>query len=126
MIPLRFAGTVYFVAAAFVSAAESGLTGLALNVGSGGHYSVNRLVDLLGGEKIFIPKRPGEPDTTFADTALIRRTLGWRPTVTLEDGVRQMLEHLENWRDAPLWDPGSIEKATEVWFRHLGNDSSNG
>lgn len=114
------------VAAAFVKAAESELTGVALNVGSGGHYSVNRLVELLGGEKTFIPKRPGEPDTTFADTTLIRRNLGWSPTVTLEDGVRRMLEHLENWRDAPLWDPGSIKKATEVWFRHLGNDSSNG
>ncbi len=114
------------VATAFVKAAESELTGLALNVGSGGHYSVNRLVELLGGEKIFIPKRPGEPDTTFADTTMIRRNLGWHPTVTLEDGVRRMLEQLENWRDAPLWDPGSIKKATEVWFRHLGNDGSNG
>ena len=36
------------------------------NVGSGKTVSVNRIVELLKGEKVFIPKRPSEPDTTFA------------------------------------------------------------
>ena len=30
-----------------------------------------------------------------------------------------MLEDIKKWEDAPLWDPKSIEKATETWFRYL-------
>jgi UDP-glucose 4-epimerase len=108
------------VARAFLTAAESELSGIALNVGSGGHYSINRLVQLLGGPVTHIPKRPGEPDCTFADTARIRRLLGWRPEMRFEDGVAQMLAHIEVWREAPLWDPDSIARATQAWFRHLG------
>lgn len=114
------------VVRAFVAAAESDLRGEAMNVGSGNHYSVNRLVELLGGDTVGIPKRPGEPDTTFGDTTKIRRLLGWAPTVTLEDGVATMLEHISDWKDAPLWDPASIEQATAAWFHYLGEGSSRG
>ncbi len=46
------------VARAFLCAAESNVVGEIFNVGSSGHYSVNRLVELLGGPKVYIPKRP--------------------------------------------------------------------
>lgn len=108
------------VAAAFVSAAKSDVVGEAMNVGSGNHYSVNRLVKLLGGSVVHIPKRPGEPDCTFADTTKILRLLDWKPQVSFEEGVQQMLDCIENWRDAPVWDAGSIENATSAWFRYLG------
>jgi UDP-glucose 4-epimerase len=108
------------VAAAFVSAAESDVVGEPLNVGSGNHYSVNRLVELLQGEVVYVPKRPGEPDCTFADTAKIRRQLGWVPKVSFEEGVQQMLDQIENWRDAPVWDCDSIKIATGTWFQFLG------
>lgn len=114
------------VVRALVAAAESDLSGEAMNVGSGNHYSVNRLVELLGGEVIRIPKRPGEPDTTFADTAKIRRMLGWKPLVPLEQGVASMLERIEDWRDAPVWDPDSIERATAAWFQYLGKETVDG
>ncbi len=45
----------------------------------GNPQSVNRLVELLGGEVVHIPKRPGEPDCTHADIGKITRDLGWRP-----------------------------------------------
>lgn len=114
------------VADAFVTAAASHIAGEALNVGSGNHYSVNRLVELLGGEVVFIPKRPGEPDCTYADVAKITRLLGWRAKTSFEEGVGQMLETLNDWSDAPLWDPSSIAKATESWFRYLGDERANG
>ena len=114
------------VAEAFVCAAKSDLTGEAMNVGSGDHYSVNRLVELLGGEVVHIPKRPGEPDCTFADVARIRQRLGWKANVSFVQGVAHMLNHLDDWRDAPLWDPDSIERATESWFRYLGEDHVGG
>lgn len=112
------------VADAFVTAAQSDLAGRILNVGSGHNYSVNRLVELLDGPKVSIPKRPGEPDCTFADIALIRRELGWEPQVPFEDGVRIMLENIEDWRDAPIWTAEKIDEATADWFKHLGRAQS--
>ncbi|MCH7721011.1 MAG: NAD-dependent epimerase/dehydratase family protein, partial [Planctomycetes bacterium] len=51
---------------AFVMAAESNLSGEVLNVGSGKAYAISRLVELIGGELTYIPKRPAEPDRTNA------------------------------------------------------------
>ncbi len=111
------------VANAFVAAARSDLRGEVLNVGSGGHHSINRLVDLLGGEKVCIPQRPGEPECTFADTTRIRRRLGWRPEMSFESGVAKMLENIDYWSEAPLWTPEKIEDATRDWFRYLGREA---
>lgn len=108
------------VADAFVTAAASDVSGEIMNVGSGGCYSVNRLVELLGGPSVHIPKRPGEPDCTFADTAKIQRLLGWKAKTRFEDGVKVMLDELESFRDAPVWDPESIKTATADWFKYLG------
>jgi UDP-glucose 4-epimerase len=106
--------------ACYMAAASSDAIGKIMNVGSGNTYSVNRLVELLGGEVIHIPKRPGEPDCTFADIATITSVLNWKPLVTFEQGVRIMLDHIEYWREAPLWEPGSIAEATKDWFKYLG------
>lgn len=103
-----------------ITAAESDVQGEAINLGSGGTYSINRLVELLGGEVQHIPKRPGEPDCTFADVSKARRLLNWSASVSFEDGVRMMLEHIQDWRDAPVWDSASIDRATRSWFAHLG------
>ncbi|WGS85290.1 SDR family oxidoreductase [Methylomonas sp. UP202] len=107
------------VANAFIAAAESGLAGEVMNVGSGGTYSVNQLVGLLGGPVEYIPKRPGEPDCTFADTRKIREKLGWQPQVSFEQGVANMLAHIDYWREAPLWTSASIADATADWFKYL-------
>ena len=108
------------VAAAFLRAAESDVSGEAMNVGSGTHVSINRLVELLGGPVEYIPKRPGEPDCTFADTAKINRLLGWEAEVPFEEGVKKMLGNIADWKDAPVWNPSTIGEATDAWFRYLG------
>ena len=108
------------VAEAFRLAAETEKTGEIWNLGAGNPQPVNRLIELLGGEKVYIPKRPGEPDCTWADISKIRRDLAWRPLVSFEEGVARMLEDIEAWRDAPLWDPESIAEATQTWFQYLG------
>jgi UDP-glucose 4-epimerase len=110
------------VAEAFLCAAETDISGEAMNVGSGNHYSVNRLVELLGGPIQHIPKRPGEPECTFGDVGKISALLGWHAKITFEDGVGRMLAHIDNWKDAPLWDPASIGQATATWFRCLGDE----
>jgi UDP-glucose 4-epimerase len=110
------------VASAFLAAARTEVCGERFNIGAGDPQSINRLVSLLGGEVIYVPKRPGEPDCTFANIGKITSQLGWRPTVSFTDGVQQMLSDIERWRDAPLWDPESIAQATETWFRYLGKE----
>jgi UDP-glucose 4-epimerase len=107
------------VARAFLAAAETERTGEAYNVGAGDPQTINRLVELLGGEVVCVPKRPGEPDCTWADITKITAELEWAPAVSFEDGVSQMIENIDDWRDAPLWNPESIEKATATWFEHL-------
>ena len=103
----------------FIRAAESDKRGEIYNVGSGGTYSINRLVELLGGEVMHIPKRPGEPDCTFADITKIRHALEWSPKVSLEQGVKEMLNHIDLWCDAPVWDEKTIATATKDWFSYL-------
>ncbi len=107
------------VVEALYAAAESSLTNEYLNVGSGSHYSVNRLVELLGGPVTHIPKRPGEPDCTFADISKIEKKLNWRAKVSFEEGVKKIVEQIEGYTDAPVWDPDSIQKATQTWFHYL-------
>ncbi len=110
------------VAAAFLRAAETERSGRAYNVGAGNPQSVNRLVELLGGVKVNIPKRPGEPDCTWADISCTSNELGWLPQVSFEEGVRRVVADIEYWRDAPLWDSESITKATQSWFKYLGGN----
>lgn len=110
------------VVSAFLAAAEKGHAGSVYNVGSGGSVSVNRLVELIGAEQVdYIPKRPGEPDCTFADTTRIREELEWSPAVPIEEGVARLLANLDYWRDAPVWTSGTIADATKDWFRYIKN-----
>jgi UDP-glucose 4-epimerase len=108
------------IADAFLRAAECDFSGEIWNLGAGDPQSVNRLVELIGGPVVHIPKRPGEPDATWADIGKISRDLGWRQSVPFDEGVRRMMADIELWRDAPLWDPQSIAAATKTWFQYLG------
>jgi UDP-glucose 4-epimerase len=106
---------------ALICAAESDKVRLCLNVGSDNPVSVNTLTKLLKAPAtVHIPKRPGEPDCTFADTTRIKAELGWRSRVPIEEGVEHMLQAIDYWRDAPVWTPDSIAEATKDWFTYLG------
>jgi UDP-glucose 4-epimerase len=108
------------VARAFLAAAETKHAGRFWNLGAGNPQSINRLVELLGGEKIHIPQRPGEPDCTWADIAKITAELDWKAKVSFEEGVAKIVADIDYWKDAPLWDPESIARATKTWFEYLG------
>ncbi len=107
------------IAQAILIAVKSDRSGQIYNVGSGATVSVNRLVKLLGGDKVHIPKRPGEPKSTFADISKILSELGWKPQVSIEEGIVEIVKHIDYWRDAPIWTPESIADATKDWFRYL-------
>ncbi len=109
------------VAKAFLAAADTEHVGQIYNLGAGNPQTINHLVKLLGAnDVVYIPKRPGEPDCTWADIAKITTELNWKPQVSFEEGVALMLAEIDNWQDAPLWDQESIKGATKTWFEYLG------
>ena len=110
------------VASAFLTAVKSSSYAEIYNVGSGETVSVNRLVELLGGEVTYIPKRPGEPDCTYADITKIRRELKWQPKVNIKHGVDNVLANIDYWKSAPVWTPATIAVATQDWFKYLGEN----
>ena len=89
------------------------------NVGSGKTISVNKIADLLGGEKVYIPKRPGEPDCTFANIEKIMNEIGWQPKISIEEGIKNLIKNIDYWKSAPVWTPEKIAIETEDWFKFI-------
>ena len=113
------------VAEAFILAGESEISGEAINIGTQNPQSVNRLVELLGGKIEFIPKRPGEPERTHADIAKAINLLSWKPKVSFESGIKEVLNQISLWEEAPVWNKENIKQATSTWFQYLGKNENN-
>mgnify|MGYP003112960560 FL=1 len=75
------------VVRANILAAESKRVGNGevINIGVGRSYSVMDLVDMIGGEHVFIPPRIGESRHTLADVSKANYLLEWEPEINLED-----------------------------------------
>tara|TARA_B100001123_G_C15344700_1_gene1036464 strand:+ start:5381 stop:6370 length:990 start_codon:yes stop_codon:yes gene_type:complete len=104
---------------AAILAAKKGKNGEIYNLGSGKETSVNKIAKIIGGKKIFVPKRPGEPNRSMADISKIKSQLNWSPKISIEEGVRLLLDRIEDWKEAPVWTSSSIKKATKTWFELL-------
>ena len=102
-----------------IKAAKKGKPGEIYNIGAGKEVSVNHIAKLIGGKKIFIPKRPGEPDRSLACIKKIKKKLNWKPKVSIEQGVKDLLLNKDHWLDAPVWTPKKIKLATKEWFKYL-------
>ena len=89
------------------------------NIGSGQTVSVNKIVNILGGKKVFIKKRPGEPHCTFADIRKIKRKTKWKPKIKIEEGIKTLLADINYWKKAPVWTPKKINIATKLWFKYI-------
>jgi UDP-glucose 4-epimerase len=108
------------VARAFLKAAESKISQGIYNVGTGNPQSINKLVKLLKGPVEYIPKRPGEPETTCANINAIRTDLNWEPSISFEEGVFKILSEIDYWKEAKVWSSSEINEATSSWFKYLG------
>jgi len=108
------------VVEAFFRVAMSNISSQIFNIGSGKTIPVNKIVDLLESKKIFIPKRPGEPDCTFANINKIKSLINWSPKINIETGIELLLKNISYWKNAPVWTPSSIEEETKDWFKYLG------
>ena len=81
------------IVAANVLAMDSSVAdGRAINVGAGRNISVSRIAELIGGPRIQTEPRAGDMRNTLADTTEASRMLGWRPRVSVEDGVKRPLQ----------------------------------
>lgn len=109
---------------AFVRVAESDVEGEALNVGTGVPTSVLSIAEQIGGDRVHIPHRPGEPVCTQADSTRVQALTGWRPKVAIEEGVGLLLARLGDWENTPVWTPHRIEEATRCWFENLGRNDA--
>jgi UDP-glucose 4-epimerase len=104
---------------AMIIAADSKETGI-YNVGTGNPSSVMDIVKMLGAKDIaFLPERPGEPNITCAYIDKIKRQLDWKPKMSIQDGVKELLDNIESYRDAKVWEFDTIAKATKSWFEAL-------
>ncbi len=104
---------------ALIKIAEKGKNLESYNIASGKETSVNTVANLIGGKKIQIPERPGEPKRSLGDIDKIKSELNWKPKTTIEEGIKDLLNNIDDWKSAPVWTPEKIEKETEVWFKLL-------
>lgn len=107
------------VVEAFIKASNSKISGEIFNVGSGKTVSVNKIVSMLSKKKIYIKKRPGEPDCTFADIRKIKKFLKWKPKINIKLGIDLILKNINYWKKAPVWTEKKIKIATKDWFKYL-------
>ncbi len=63
--------------------------GEVINIGAGKNASVARVAELIGGSVEHIAPRL-EPHDTLADNSRARKLLGWKPTVSLEEGIVEL------------------------------------
>ena len=98
---------------------HSNKVGKIYNIGGGKEVKVNKITKLIGGKKVHIPKRPGEPNRSLADISKIKKDLNWYPKIKIEEGVKNLLNNIHHWKDAPVWTPKSIKKETKIWFKLL-------
>lgn len=108
------------VACAFYKASKSKKNKKVYNLGGGSPKSIKYLVELLKGKVEYLPSRPGEPEVTWADISKIQNDLSWSPKISFEDGVTMMVDNINDWATAPLWDQKTIANATKSWFKYLG------
>lgn len=104
---------------AMIAALKTNYKNKIYNVGSGKSISINKIVKILGGNKIYIPKRPGEPNCTYADIKKIKKELNWQPKININKGINIMLNNIVYWKNAPKWTPEKIKISTKNWFKFL-------
>lgn len=79
-----FVGDV--VRANMLAAMNRDITGV-INVGTNQNYSINELAKMIGGDAVNIPPRPAEARVTLADNGKAMELLGWKPQVSLVQGL---------------------------------------
>ena len=64
-----------------------GHEGEVFNVGTGSAYSIQQIADAISDNQVYIDKRSGEMETTFADITKIGEVIGWKPEIDVIDWI---------------------------------------
>jgi len=63
-----------------------------INIGAGHNHSINHIADLIGGERVYLEPRKGDPQDTLADTKKAKELLDWEPKINLDEGIKNLKE----------------------------------
>ena len=77
---------------AFIKLARSNLKNKIYNLGSGKESSINKIASIIGGKKIFITKRPGDPNRSCANISKIKKDINWKPRISINYGIRKLFK----------------------------------
>ena len=67
-----------------------GHAGEVFNVGTGSAYSIQQIADSISDNQVYIDKRSGEMETTFADITKTGDVLGWKPEIDVIDWIKNV------------------------------------
>jgi UDP-glucose 4-epimerase len=112
---------VFDLVDATIKAVEKGKSGEVYNVGNGEETSINLIADIIGGNKVSVPKRPGETERSVANISKIRKELNWQPKITIDEGVKMLIKNINNWKEAKVLTPKKIEEEINNWKKYLNN-----
>jgi len=82
---------VYDICGGLIAIAQGDWSGEVFNLGTGTNNSINELADMFGGEKKYLPQRPGEVRETLADITKTTEMTGWTPRHNLEDYIKGVI-----------------------------------
>ena len=88
--------------------------GQVYNVGTGKNYSVNEIASFISDNTINIDARPGEANITLAHISRIKGTLGWEPTIKVEDWIKEVLTP-----EIPLVNENPVKKTLDKFKNWL-------
>ena len=71
------------------------IIGEIFNVGSGKNYSILEIAELIGGKYILTSPREGEAQETLANIDKIKKLLGWKPKIKLENWIKSQNNKVE-------------------------------
>lgn len=80
---------------------------------------VNKIVKILKKTVVKILKRPGEPDCTHTNISKIKKYLQWGVKIKIEEGIKDLLNNIDYWKNVVIWNKKSIKVVTKSWFRYL-------
>ncbi len=70
--------------------------GEAFNIGNGDNRSVNQIANMIGGDTINV-EPVIEPKETLADNSKVKKVLGWKTTMKIEDWIKTYKEKIGIW-----------------------------
>jgi len=113
-------------ARALIMGAESDYTNEIFNLGGGNPQEINYLIKLMFGKyypRDTVPARKGEPLVTWADITKVKEKLGWIPEITFEQGIKEVMENINNYKNFPYFDKEEYYKAHKDWHKYLGENN---